>query len=130
MKRAFLLLAIAVLLFVLSLASVVHAGTSPGLQVGPYTQSITLSNRYASWRWQAQVSPTCPGTQLVSVREYVGQSFGLNNFPGKQECVRRTAYRYYDPYIVPSRFDNDWYGESGTVIEPRYYLLTTYVFGN
>ncbi len=130
MKRALVLLRFSILLVFLVATNVANAGTAPGLQVGEYTQSINLYNRYASWTWKAQVSPSCPASQLVSIREYVGQGGYFNNYPGLQECVYRRAEWYYDPYIVPTRFDNDWYGESGTVIEPSYYRLTTYVFGN
>lgn len=130
MKRITILLGFSILLLSLVTTNAAHAGIAPTLQVGEYIQYIKLYDRYASWTWKAQVSPSCPASQLVSIREYVGQWGYFNNYPGLQECVYRKAEWYYDPYIVPTRFDNDWYGESGTVIEPSYYRLTTYVFGH
>lgn len=88
MKRALVLLRFSILLVFLVATNVANAGTAPGLQVGEYTQSINLYNRYASWTWKAQVSPSCPASQLVSIREYVGQGgILITTLAYKSACI-------------------------------------------
>jgi hypothetical protein len=128
LKRALTLLASSIVMLVLVLAGQAYAaGAVPSLAVGPPGQNIYLYvDRRADWQWVA----ACSDGGVVSIREYVGQWGNYNNFPGLAGNVQRAAYWYYDPYYVPSTFQNRWYGECGTWIAPRYYRLSTWVYGN
>jgi hypothetical protein len=130
LRRPLILLGSSILVLTSVLVSQVYAaGAIPALGATPSSQNITLyGDRRADWWWIANAPQD--DDPLVSVREYVGQHGDFNNFPGLPENVQRTAHWYYDPYVVPTTFENRWYGEGGTWYAPRYYRLSTWVYGN